>query len=181
MARLESTAKAGYYPMPPSVVERITALIRPAAHSPRQAVRLLDPRCGTGAALRLLTDAVGVEAVAQPLRCDLGLFVSQRFGYGDTRGLRDGIRVIRKEATMVRKVMKAISTGDVEPVAIARKVVAGDQEIGKPEAEPSSDNTPVMVTKEDSSRKLSDTIPSCSLSPAACRSAAVAPQLCGRR
>ncbi len=59
MARLESTAKAGYYPTPPSVVERIAALIRPAAHSPRQAVRLLDPCCGTGAALGQLADAVG--------------------------------------------------------------------------------------------------------------------------
>jgi hypothetical protein len=39
MARLESIAKAGYFPTPRSVVERIAALIRPAAHSPRQAVR----------------------------------------------------------------------------------------------------------------------------------------------
>ena len=59
--RLEGVAKAGYYPTPPSVVERIAALIRPAAHSPRQAVRLLDPCCGTGAALRQLADAVGGE------------------------------------------------------------------------------------------------------------------------
>ncbi len=59
--RLEGVAKAGYYPTPPSVVERIAALIRPAAHSPRQAVRLLDPCCGTGAALRQLADTVGGE------------------------------------------------------------------------------------------------------------------------
>ena len=59
--RLEGVAKAGYYPTPPSVVERIAALIRPAARSPRQAVRLLDPCCGTGAALRQLADAVGGE------------------------------------------------------------------------------------------------------------------------
>ena len=47
MARPESVAKAGYYPTPPSVVERVSALIRQASHSPRQAVRLLDPCCGT--------------------------------------------------------------------------------------------------------------------------------------
>jgi len=61
MSRLESVAKAGYYPTPPSVVERVAALIRPAHPTTRQAVRLLDPCCGTGAALRQLADAVGGE------------------------------------------------------------------------------------------------------------------------
>lgn len=59
MARPESIAKARYYPIPPSVVERVAALIRPAHPTARQAVRLLDPCCGTGAALRQLADAVG--------------------------------------------------------------------------------------------------------------------------
>src|SRR3990170_4728840 len=61
MARLEAIAKAGYFPTPPSVVERVAALIRPAHPTSRQAVRLLDPCCGTGAALRQLADAVGGE------------------------------------------------------------------------------------------------------------------------
>lgn len=61
MARLESIAKAGYFPTPPSVVERVAALVRPAHPTTRQAVRLLDPCCGTGAALRQLADAVGGE------------------------------------------------------------------------------------------------------------------------
>ena len=61
MARPESVAKAGYYPTPPSVVERVSALIRPASHSSRQAMRLLDPCCGTGAALRQLANVVGGE------------------------------------------------------------------------------------------------------------------------
>ena len=61
MSRLESIAKAGYYPTPPSVVERAAALIRPANPTTRQAVRLLDPCCGTGAALCQLADAVGGE------------------------------------------------------------------------------------------------------------------------
>jgi len=59
--RLEGIAKAGYYPTPSSVVERVGALIRPARHSPRQALRLLDPCCGTGAALRQLAHAIGGE------------------------------------------------------------------------------------------------------------------------
>src|SRR3990170_8399347 len=61
MARLESMAKAGYYPTPLSIVERIAALIRPMAHSPRQAIRLLDPCCGMGAALRQIAGVVGGE------------------------------------------------------------------------------------------------------------------------
>lgn len=59
--RLEAVAKAGYYPTPPSVVERVAALVRPARPTQRQVVRLLDPCCGTGAALRQLADAVGGE------------------------------------------------------------------------------------------------------------------------
>jgi SAM-dependent methyltransferase len=59
--RLEALAKAGYYVSPPSMVERVAALIRPANPTMRQAVRLLDPCCGTGAALRQLADAVGGE------------------------------------------------------------------------------------------------------------------------
>ena len=61
MARLESVAVAGYFPTPSSVVERVAALVRPARSTPRQAVRLLDPCCGTGAALRQLADVVSGE------------------------------------------------------------------------------------------------------------------------
>ncbi|HEU0075734.1 MAG TPA: DUF6094 domain-containing protein [Dehalococcoidia bacterium] len=61
MPRLESIAKAGYYPTPPTVVDRVAALIRPDRSTTRKVVRLLDPCCGTGAALRQLADAVGGE------------------------------------------------------------------------------------------------------------------------
>ncbi|MCC6387410.1 MAG: class I SAM-dependent methyltransferase [Dehalococcoidia bacterium] len=54
-------AKAQYYPTPASVVERVGALVRSHQPSPRRAVRLLDPCCGTGAALRQLADVVGGE------------------------------------------------------------------------------------------------------------------------
>jgi SAM-dependent methyltransferase len=61
MPRLESIAKAGYYPTPPSVVGSVAALIRPERPTTRRITRLLDPCCGTGAALRQLADVVGGE------------------------------------------------------------------------------------------------------------------------
>ncbi len=62
MSRLESQAKAHYFPTPPEVVARVAALIRSASHSGRSAIRLLDPCCGTGAALRQLVQTVGDES-----------------------------------------------------------------------------------------------------------------------
>ena len=59
MARLEGIAKAQFYPTPPSVVERVAALIRHAPSSHRRVARLLDPCCGTGDALRRFADASG--------------------------------------------------------------------------------------------------------------------------
>lgn len=59
MARLEGVAKAQFYPTPPSVVERVAALIRLAPSAHRRAVRLLDPCCGPGDALRQFADAIG--------------------------------------------------------------------------------------------------------------------------
>jgi SAM-dependent methyltransferase len=52
------------------VVQRVAALIRPAQHGSRQATRLLDPCCGTGAALRQLTDAVGGESYGIEIAAD---------------------------------------------------------------------------------------------------------------
>jgi len=59
MARLEGIAKAQFYPTPPSVVERVVALVRHAQPSHRRAVRLLDPCCGAGDALRQFAEAIG--------------------------------------------------------------------------------------------------------------------------
>ena len=70
MSRPEAVAKAGYYPTPPSVVERVAALIRPTHPTNRQAVRLLDPCCGTGAALRQLANAVGGETYGMEIARD---------------------------------------------------------------------------------------------------------------
>jgi len=43
MARLESMAKMGYYPTPPSVVERIKTFIKI-----QEQTIMLDPCCGEG-------------------------------------------------------------------------------------------------------------------------------------
>ncbi len=59
MARLEGIAKAQFYPTPPSVVERVAALIRPAPQTHRRVTRLLDPCCGAGDAMRQFADAIG--------------------------------------------------------------------------------------------------------------------------
>lgn len=59
MPRLEGIASAEYYPTPPSVVERVAALIRPAPPSHRRVVRLLDPCCGPGTALHQLSNELG--------------------------------------------------------------------------------------------------------------------------
>lgn len=59
MARLEGIAKAEYYPTPPSVVERVAALVRFAPSSHRHVARLLDPCCGPGDALRQFADVLG--------------------------------------------------------------------------------------------------------------------------
>jgi SAM-dependent methyltransferase len=59
MARLEGIAKAQFYPTPPSVVERVAALVRPAPRSHRRVTRLLDSCCGAGDALRQFADAIG--------------------------------------------------------------------------------------------------------------------------
>lgn len=59
MARLEGIAKAQFYPTPPSVVERVAALVRHAPSSHRRVTRLLDPCCGAGDALWQFADALG--------------------------------------------------------------------------------------------------------------------------
>ncbi len=47
-------AKGGYYPTPDRVADRIAAMIAPVAVDEGSDVRILDPCCGTGAALEVL-------------------------------------------------------------------------------------------------------------------------------
>ena len=62
MSRIESVAKAGYYPTPPRVVEAIGRLLTPASHGSRRTVRLLDPCAGTGEAAAVLARALAAES-----------------------------------------------------------------------------------------------------------------------
>lgn len=56
--RLAGRAKAGFYPTPPTVVERIIATIKPG---PRP-LRILDPCCGLGDPLKRIAEHTGAES-----------------------------------------------------------------------------------------------------------------------
>lgn len=70
MPRLESIAKAGFFATPPGVVDRIAGLIASAQLGPQRTARLIDPCCGTGAALRQLADAIGGETYGIEIASD---------------------------------------------------------------------------------------------------------------
>ena len=62
MARLESVARAGYYPTPPRVAAAIAQHLSPAASGGKRVVRLLDPCAGTGEAAASIAKALGAES-----------------------------------------------------------------------------------------------------------------------
>lgn len=62
MSRIESRAKAGYYPTPPRVADAIARHLAPASGAARAAIRILDPCAGTGAAAARLAAALGAES-----------------------------------------------------------------------------------------------------------------------
>ncbi|MFN8472129.1 MAG: DUF6094 domain-containing protein [Anaerolineae bacterium] len=62
MARLESTAKAGYYPTPPSVAASIARHLTAEARGGKRVIRLLDPCAGTGEAAASIAHALGAES-----------------------------------------------------------------------------------------------------------------------
>jgi predicted RNA methylase len=61
VARLESTAKAGFYPTPDRVAVAIAALLAATPSGARRTVRLLDPCAGRGAAAATIGRALGAE------------------------------------------------------------------------------------------------------------------------
>ena len=61
MARLESAARAGYFPTPPRVATAIGRCLATGENSGRHTVRLLDPCAGTGEAAMLLAQALQVD------------------------------------------------------------------------------------------------------------------------
>jgi SAM-dependent methyltransferase len=62
MARLESVARAGYYPTPPRVAAAIAQHLSPAVSGGRRVVRLLDPCAGTGEAAASIASTLGAES-----------------------------------------------------------------------------------------------------------------------
>lgn len=61
MARLESIARAGYYPTPPRVAVAIAHHLRPADTGGKRTLRLLDPCAGTGEAAASIGRQLGAE------------------------------------------------------------------------------------------------------------------------
>jgi predicted RNA methylase len=62
MARLESTARAGYYPTPPRVVSAIARHLIAAPSGGTRTVRLLDPCAGTGTVAAAIAGALGARS-----------------------------------------------------------------------------------------------------------------------
>ncbi len=62
MARLESTARAGYFPTPPRVATAIARYLATSAGGGKRVVRLLDPCAGTGEAAGTIAEALGAES-----------------------------------------------------------------------------------------------------------------------
>lgn len=62
MSRLESLAKAGYFPTPPRVVALIASHLTPATIQGRHVVRLLDPCAGIGEAAAVLARKLSAES-----------------------------------------------------------------------------------------------------------------------
>src|SRR5688572_14362344 len=62
MARLESIARAGFYPTPPRVAAAIAQHLGQSATSGKRVTRLLDPCAGIGEAAAVLAQALGAES-----------------------------------------------------------------------------------------------------------------------
>ncbi len=62
MARLESTAKAGYYPTPPGVAASIARHLAVERQGGKRVIRLLDPCAGTGEAAALVAGSLAAES-----------------------------------------------------------------------------------------------------------------------
>lgn len=70
MARLESIARAGYYPTPPRVVAAIACHLRPADTAGKRSIRLLDPCAGTGAAAAEFGQHLGAQTFGIELNAE---------------------------------------------------------------------------------------------------------------
>jgi type I restriction-modification system DNA methylase subunit len=62
MARLESVARAGYFPTPLRVAEILARHLGPSTGASKRVIRLLDPCAGTGEAAAVLARSLGAES-----------------------------------------------------------------------------------------------------------------------
>lgn len=69
MARLEATARAGYWPTPPRVAAAIGRHLEPQPRG-RRVLRLLDPCAGTGEAAATVAAALGAESYGVELNAE---------------------------------------------------------------------------------------------------------------
>ena len=70
MARLEATARAGYWPTPPRVAEAIGRHLAAPPSGAKRVVRLLDPCAGTGEAAATVAAAFGAESYGIELNAE---------------------------------------------------------------------------------------------------------------
>lgn len=95
MSRIESRAKAGYYPTPPRVAGAIARHLAPERAGGRATIRLLDPCAGTGAAAAHLAAALGAESF--------------------------GVELNEERASEARAVLTHILTGDAFAIRVANQ------------------------------------------------------------
>jgi SAM-dependent methyltransferase len=70
MARLESTAKAGYFPTPPRIASAIGRHLASGPGGSKHVIRLLDPCAGTGEAAAILAQHLSAESFGIELNAD---------------------------------------------------------------------------------------------------------------
>lgn len=81
MARLESVARAGFFPMPPRVTALIARHLRPSVDGGKRVIRLLDPCAGTGEAATLLAQALGAESFGIELNAERAAVARHRLDH----------------------------------------------------------------------------------------------------
>jgi SAM-dependent methyltransferase len=81
MARLESVARAGYFPTPPQVATTIARHLSPAAGNSRRVIRVLDPCAGTGEAANILAQSLGAESFGIELNEERATAAGQRLDH----------------------------------------------------------------------------------------------------
>ena len=81
MARLESVARAGYFPTPSRVAAAIARHLGRAPGNSRRVTRILDPCAGTGEAADILAQSLGAESFGIELNEERAIAARQRLDH----------------------------------------------------------------------------------------------------